>query len=1021
MKYTHTLIIVFFLLVTGNLLNAQSSYFQQEVNYKINVTLDDIEHTITGNIEIDYTNNSPDTLKEIYFHLWPNAFQKRTTAYANQEVKNGDTRFYFAPIEKRGNISNLNFKVDGNSTEFKIGNKNPDQCRITLSKPLLSGQSIKITTPFIVKIPDSFSRLGHVGQSYQMTQWFPKPAVYDHKGWHRMSYLDMGEFYSEFGSFDVSITLPANYVVGATGELQTESEKNFLKERVAKTNKFLAQDTLPDDLLFPVSASNQKTIRYTAEKVHDFAWFADKRFHVQKSQSQLASGKMVDTWAMFTNLEAEIWKKGTDYLNRSVRFYSDKVGEYPYSHATAVESALSAGGGMEYPMITVIGPSGTAAALDEVITHEVGHNWFYGILAFNERDHSWMDEGINSYYEGLYMDKYYKGKSNFGIPDFFFKGSDMSFLEASYLYQARRNLNQAPETSSDDFNRINYFLSSYEIPARALKHLELYLGEQKLDAIMQGFYEEWKFKHPYPEDFQSYVQSQTNKDLSWFFEGLIYSKDKLDYSIKDLAQGDTLNLTVSNKGVINAPFPVSALRNDSIVYTKWFDGFEGTKTLSLENGNYDELVIDAGHNLMELNRNNNNIRLKGFLKKIEKPRFKLAAGLDNSRKMNFYWLPTVGYNAYDGSMFGGAIYNTLLPAKKFEFALAPYFTTGEGGLSGLGNIRYNIFPDADKIRKITFDLGVKSFNYQKNVDLDYTLRYFRFVPKIRIELGDKRPTEPKHVFQYRFIRIDEQIATFDTLGNFVEEIWEPTTINEFTYEFNNKKAVNPFSAKLTYENQNYESFLGEQSYSKASVEINTAYTYNVKKSIDLRLFAGAFLSNTRREAGNVSNRGTRGTWSLSHQGFNDYKYDDLFIGRNENTGIWSQQINIDQGGMKYAFGSPFQIGQSNSFIISANIKADLPQDLPLKLPLKPYLDLGYFKNAQPTGSDDTFQDQFLVSGGLMLEFFGDNLAIYFPIASTENLDLKYGERSEGKYFGRITWTVNLNELSPWKLVDKISF
>jgi len=228
-----------------------------------------------------------------------------------------------------------------------------------LSKPLKSGETIVIETPFTLQIPKSFSRLGHVGQSYQLTQWYPKPAVYDAEGWHPMPYLDQGEFYSEFGDFDVTITLPSNYVVGATGELQTASEVEFLNQK-AKQGAGMNFEEMNQSADFPPSDETTKTLNYTAKNVHDFAWFADKRFHVLKSGVTLASGKKVDTWAMFTDLEANLWKDATTYLDRSVKFYSEKVGEYPWSHATAVQSALSAGAGMEYPMITVIGESGSA-------------------------------------------------------------------------------------------------------------------------------------------------------------------------------------------------------------------------------------------------------------------------------------------------------------------------------------------------------------------------------------------------------------------------------------------------------------------------------------------------------------------------------------------------------------------------------------------------------------------------------------------------------------------------------------
>jgi hypothetical protein len=171
---------------------AQQDYFQQEVNYKIEVSLDDINHTLTGTIEMEYTNHSPDELNEIYLHLWANAYKNRNTAFSKQKVRTGSTRFYFAKDSELGNFSALDFKVDDKTTDWDYDPENPDIALMKLNKPLKSGGKIIISTPFILKIPASFSRLGHVGQSYQITQWFPKPAVYDKDGWHAMPYLDIG-------------------------------------------------------------------------------------------------------------------------------------------------------------------------------------------------------------------------------------------------------------------------------------------------------------------------------------------------------------------------------------------------------------------------------------------------------------------------------------------------------------------------------------------------------------------------------------------------------------------------------------------------------------------------------------------------------------------------------------------------------------------------------------------------------------------------------------------------------------
>jgi hypothetical protein len=333
------------------------AYFQQEVDYTIEVELDDSNHFLHAYERMVYHNHSHRPLDSIWIHLWPNAYKDNTTALAKQLRENGNLRLHYSEELERGYIDSLDFMADGNKVGWHYDEQNPDICVIRLKKPVLPGESVTLTTPFRVKIPvGKFSRLGHDGEAYQITQWYPKPAVFDMEGWHPMPYLDQGEFYSEYGSFDVRITLPSNYVVGATGDLYNPEEREWLLKKAEKTEQ-LAGFSL--DLDFPESSKEYKTLRYRQKNVHDFAWFADKRYHVLHGEIALpGSGDTVETWVMFSNLEADLWKKAIPYVNQAVYWYSKWNGDYPYKQVTALQGALNAGGGMEYPNVTVIGENG---------------------------------------------------------------------------------------------------------------------------------------------------------------------------------------------------------------------------------------------------------------------------------------------------------------------------------------------------------------------------------------------------------------------------------------------------------------------------------------------------------------------------------------------------------------------------------------------------------------------------------------------------------------------------------------
>ena len=275
----------------------------------------------------------------------------------------------------------------------------------------------------------------------------------------------------------------------------------------------------------------------------------------------------------------------------------------------------------------------------------------------------------------------------------------------------------------------------------------------------------------------------------------------------------------------------------------------------------------------------------------------------------------------------------------------------------------------------------------------------------------------------RTLFLSEELAEFSqdsiNFGDYIGNQSEGSTLFELSYLLENKRALNPYRLRLALEQQSYENLKGDQSYWKASLEWQSSYTYNVDRSIDFRIFVGGFLKNTERNAGNVSNRSQRGSFSLTSEGFNDYKYDELFFGRTENTGILSQQISMRDGGMKNALGASqsSNLGNSNSFIVAINLKADLPQSLPGNLPLKPYFDIGYYDNAQPIGSDDTFSDQLVWSGGVMLDLFDGIVGVYFPIVNSNNLKGLYDQR--GNFFTRITYHLDFKRANVLEVMNEL--
>ena len=516
------ILILLFLSVFIRSYSQKQTYWQQQANYSIQVQLDDILNSIDGYEKIVYTNNSPDTLSFIWFNIWPNAYKDDKTAFSEQLLRNGRTDFYFANEENRGYISHLYFKVNDIKADTEQHPQYIDVVKVKLPEPLAPGQSATITTPFHVKLPYNFSRGGHVGQSYQATQWYPKPAVYDSKGWHPMPYLDQGEFYSEFGNYDVQITLPSNYIVAASGVLEDTNELKkllsiasddptlqtnytYYKERLAKQKDFTSKGK---EALAPRSSSTNKTLHYQLNNAHDFAWFASKQYLVAHDTVQLQS-KTVDVFTYYPPWNYTNWKNSIGYAKAGLKYYDKHVGSYPYPTANVVGGPKAIeSGGMEYPSITLISTQEGGKELDETIAHELGHNWFYGSLATNERDHAWMDEGINTFYQNNYTKGRYSPSSEVQI--------ELSIVKN--LENIHKN--QPIDLTSDSFTVNNYGLFVYEKTADWMEHLKQQLGSDLFEKSMKNYYSKWQFKHPYPADFKQSIEETSNKNIDGLYSQL---------------------------------------------------------------------------------------------------------------------------------------------------------------------------------------------------------------------------------------------------------------------------------------------------------------------------------------------------------------------------------------------------------------------------------------------------------------------------------------------------------------------
>ncbi len=935
----------------------EKPYFQQRVNYKINAKYYPSKQILRAHETITYHNQSPDTLYFIYFHIWANAYKNPHTPYGKQTVKNEQLLFHFLPDSQRGYCDSLHFMVNGKKVKITTIDKYGEIVKLNLNKPLLPGDSIIINTPFKVKMPLLTSRMG-IWQNNKLiafTQWYPKPAVYDRFGWHYFPYLDMGEFYSEYGSFDVTISVPQPYIVAATGNLLSRQEYNIYKQMAKDASKGKTPK-------YPVSCSTcYKTLHYTEHNIHDFAWFISQEFVPRTDTLHLKNGHIVEIWTFDPRKYDDYWKDTfLKYAKRSVKYLSEWNYPYPYNTCKVVFGGTT-GGGMEYPTITIIDapplPSENykpdSASYDEVICHEIGHNWFYGILGFNEREHPFMDEGINTSNQYRYMLKMYSGKNLFidtyGIPFLARKLHNYNYIESNMLISnliTAFGSNIPINSSSTQFSPVSYFLEVYNKTAYLFSQLRNYLGDSLYDASMHNLFKEKAYTHPYPEDIKQSFEKTTGMDLSWFFDDMLNTPYAQDYKLKKIKNKDTISVfVIKKKEEISSPVSIGKFYNNgfkiqvptetALTAHKQVITFSMKLPVFLQSyaQKLQKYYIYPGFAEMPW-ANNNYYPHKLFKRKAPLKIEPLFSVQDpDHRYLNYF--PLLFYGTDKGMLAGIALYNSSLFFKKWQFLLIPFTNLSKGTfMSGYGKLDRYFF--TRKIKNITYlrlRLTASSFRMPYSHNFNFQ--------KYNVQIAVKIKNKYRFAKQYVMIK-NNNIYTTDLLSYLLDTI-KMSYYNITSTEYTNFNPLTPIYAKIDIENgKNYSKIYG-------SADLYWRYDKH-KHYIALHLFGGTFLYNKTNNP--LLNFRLNGITP-----FTDYTYSQWFISKNSRT----------QHGSIFAYPSPFQ---SPHNIVSSTVEASSPLRLIS----------AYFSISKLPEYDNIFYE-----AGINFNIWKDAIHLTIPLITSDNI------------------------------------
>ncbi len=546
-----------------------AAYWQQDVAYNIDARLDEEQHSISAHESLRYTNNSPDTLRFVFFHLYQNAFVKDSYLDKLQAEKKAVVRL--GPREKAGlgtTISGLT--ADGQAVQTELDNT---ILKVWLPQPLLPGTTTTIALDFTTYFDNGGTARRRMmmydawgAKHYNGCQWFPKLSVYDAKhGWDTYQHLGK-EFYGDFGTWNVSLDLPSNYVLEATGALQNRSEvlpEDLRQKLDLKNFKDKKWDEAPS-IITPYVKGARKTWKFFAENVHDFAWTADPSYRIATTY-----WNGIECVGIAQEPHASGWQNSAQYVAKIIQTFSGDIGMYAYPKMVAADAA----DGMEYPMLTLDG--GRDPSYRGLLVHEIGHNWFYGMVGSNETYRAMMDEGFTQFLTAWGL-KRIDGESRLaGVPAHFWEKRpeaptivDRNVI-APYTNAALQQNELPLNTHSDDFHNAtgheNGYGMVYYKTATMLYNLQYVLGDSLFLKAMQHYFNQWKGAHPYPEDFRESITQFTHQDLSPFFDQWLETTKTIDYGIcgvKKVRGTDSFDVRFRRRGLMQMPVQFTVFGKD---------------------------------------------------------------------------------------------------------------------------------------------------------------------------------------------------------------------------------------------------------------------------------------------------------------------------------------------------------------------------------------------------------------------------------------------------------------------------
>lgn len=927
-------------LLTFLLVFLSAFLFGQNNEIEIYASLNTEKNELEIEQKITFYNSSAFNLDTIYFHNWPNAYKDKHTPLSKRLIESYNKSFYFSSEKNRGFTSIKNILIDNIRVDYFIPSKFPDVIGIALHKSLKPQESITFNLNYSVKIPlNRYTGFGHSKENYYLRYWYIIPATINQEKWMLQNNLDMDDLMADFTNYKINLTIPNNY------HLYSELTENQIDDNRKK--------------VYQLRGDNRQDISINITKNEDFHILETGKITLK---TDLADGNLA------TQTKKEVAQRALEFLNKN-------LGTYPHD-AILINQ-------VEYDKNPVYGFNQLPSFLnsfsdifewDIKLFKSLSKKYLENSFKYQKRTDYWLIDGIQTYLMIKYVETFYpevRAIGNiskiWGIKSF--NIAKLNFNDKySYLFRltSRQNLDQSLITSSDSLSNFNRKIINKYKAGLGIKFLDHFISDSIISETIKDFYEQNKLQNISGNQFLETLKTKTSKDINWFANDYIKTNKKIDYTIKKVEkQQDSVKIIIKNNSNITIPIKLYGLHQQNILYQKWYENIDSTKTVTIPINGLDRLALNYEFQNPENNFRNNwkfiNKRL------INRPiQVRLINDVDNPYYNQLLLSPEFRYNFYDGFIFGVSFHNKTFLDKHFKYKILPSIGTKSKILSGSFATEYEYLPENSILNVYKYQIGLigSTFQYAPN------LSYYSFTPYGVVQFNRKSLRDvsrsalmAKHVMIKR-----EQLIT-------QTEILDSDNYQVFSlkYGYSNPNIIDEFRYSANYQLSNH--------FSKISVTAQyRKLTDKHNRQFDVRFFAGAF----------INNNANTNFFDFSLGNASDYLFEYDYFGRSESTGIFSQQIIINEGGFK----SKLPTSTANQWIATVNTSIGIWRWIQI------YNDVGLVKNRDHS-------PYFAHENGIRLNFVNNYFELYFPVHSNNGWEISQPEYPTKI---RFVFTTNFNLL-----------